>query len=283
MSEVQTEKVPSPNTEEFVAIEVKPNTFKAIVMAILLLLWIPFGVLSMLVCRLLKLKATYKFPLLFHGVVCRMFGMQCQYYGEVASQRPTMYVANHVSYLDVFVLGSILPGAFVAKSEVAGWPLFGKLAKLQNTLFLERRSSRAAGQIEQVRNHLQEESNVIVFPEGTSTAGNYVARFKSTLFQSAQGMQIQPVSVVYSHYKGQPMQQSQRDHYAWYLPDPKLQPPVPNKPFAAHFFAALGLGSSTVQVVLHPPINMPEGARKEVALACEEQVRSGLSQYLERS
>ena len=281
MSEVQTEKVPSSNTAQVTAIEVKSNTFKSILMALLLLLWIPIGVLSMLVCRLLRLKATYKFPLLFHGVVCRMFGMRCVYHGEVVAHRPTMYVANHVSYLDVFVLGSVLPGAFVAKSEVAGWPLFGKLAKLQNTLFLERRSSKAAGQIEQVRNHLLNESNVIVFPEGTSTAGNYVARFKSTLFQAAQDMQIQPVTVVYSHYKQQPMQQSQRDHYAWYLPDPKQQPPQPNKPFAAHFFAALGLGASTVHVVLHPPVNMGEAARKEVAQVCEDQVRRGLAQWLE--
>ena len=102
----------------------------------------------MLFAKAFRLRLTESFPLLFHSLVCRLFSLQCEYVGAPTTDQPALYVSNHVSYLDVFVLGSVLRGSFVAKSEVASWPVLGKLAKLQNTLFLERNVHRAAEQIE---------------------------------------------------------------------------------------------------------------------------------------
>ena len=64
--------------------------------------------------------------------------------GELATDGSVLYVSNHVSYLDVFVLGVKVPASFIAKADVAGWPVFGSLAKYQNTLFFERNTRRAA-------------------------------------------------------------------------------------------------------------------------------------------
>ena len=264
------------------------SRLKMAVNVLLLVVWILLGALTMLVAKLTRWRwLEYSFPLLFHGQVSRLFGLQPEIGGEPISTVPTLFVANHVSYMDVFVLGKLIKGAFVAKSEVAGWPVFGKLAALQNTLFLERRAARAAEQVGVVQQHLATRGNLIMFPEGTSTSGDYVARFRSSLFAATQGVMIQPVSVVYSHLDGAPMTAAERDNYAWYLIDPAGQPGVNNKPFATHFVEGLGLGGfgrgkARVQVIFHKPLRMEgELTRKDVAKACEEAIRHGLHKTLD--
>ncbi|NKB98722.1 MAG: 1-acyl-sn-glycerol-3-phosphate acyltransferase [Pseudomonadales bacterium] len=234
----------------------------------------------MLVAKVLRLrKLERKFPELFHSTAAKLFNIQCVIHGQCNEGAATFYVANHATYLDVFVLGGVIEGSFVAKSEVSGWPVFGQLARLQNTVFLERRAQRAAEQVAVLRDHLAEGRSLIVFPEGTSTAGDYVAPFRSSLYRAAEGHVIQPVSVVYSDYDGKPMSPAQRDRYAWYLPDPKKA--VPNAPFLNHFLAALGLKPCSVHVVFHDPFTMSVGAdRKTTASQCEELVRRGLETYL---
>ena len=90
------------------------------------------------------------------------------------STRPTLFVANHCSYSDVMVLGSVIVGSFVAKAEVARWPIFGLLAKLQNTVFVERTGIRARAQRDGMIQRLAAGDNLILFPEGTSDDGNTV-------------------------------------------------------------------------------------------------------------
>ncbi len=220
------------------------------------------------------------FAPLFHRVVCWMFSLRCEYIGEPADTRPVLYVANHTSYLDVFVLGAILRGAFVAKSEVASWPVFGALARLQNTLFLERNPGRAAEQVRALRARLVTGQNVIVFPEGTSTVGTWVAPFRSSLFEVADVARVQPISVAYVGASGEPLSATERDRYAWYLPDPVSAPGTPNRPFLPHFLAALGGRGCTVRVLFHEPLDMPAGGRKQLAAWCETRVRQGLERLL---
>ena len=253
---------------------------KAAASAAVLVFWCIFGALTMLFAKAFRLRLTESFPLLFHSFVCRLFSLQCECVGAPTTDQPALYVSNHVSYLDVFVLGSVLRGSFVAKSEVASWPVLGKLAKLQNTLFLERNVHRAAEQIEVLRNHLQQEGSLIMFPEGTSTAGTTVAPFRSSLFAAANDVTIQPVTVAYVDYEGEPMTRGERERYAWYLPNPKEHPTTPNRPFVSHFFAGMGLGRCTVKVLFHEPITMNPGNRKECALRCESLVGGGLLQLL---
>ena len=209
-----------------------PNLLLAGLKSPLLVLWIMVGALVMSIARLFNHAGWIeRFPLLFHGTVARFFfNMRCEYVGHMQQGRPVMYVANHASYLDVFVLGGKIPGSFVAKSEVAGWPVFGKLARLQNTMFLERKAQRAASQITQVRDWLHNESNLILFPEGTSTSGDWVAPFRSSLFAAADEVTVQPVTVVYLDYQGELMSKGDRDHYAWYLPDPTQPVPALRQP-----------------------------------------------------
>ena len=254
------------------------SRLKATIGALALAVWCLIGALVMIVAKTFRLQLAHRFPLFFHGAVARLFSLKVEYEGVLESSRPTVYASNHVSYLDVFVLGAKVEGAFVAKSEVAGWPVFGKLAQLQNTVFLERRAQRAKAQVGILRRHLDEQSNLILFPEGTSTSGTYVAPFRSSLFAATEGVQVQPITIAYVDYCGQPMDQEQRDSYAWYLPDPDK--PIPNKPFAAHFFEGLGLRTCGIKVIFHPPVAAEVGDRKQIAALCEERVRTGLETYL---
>ncbi len=247
---------------------------------LLLIVWIAIGASVLLVANVFRIrKLARKFPEVFHEIIVKIFNIQYVIHGERHEGTATFYAANHATYLDVFVLGGKIEGSFIAKSEVSGWPVFGQLARLQNTVFIERRAQRAAAQVTVLRDQLAAGRNLILFPEGTSTAGDYVAPFRSSLFRAAEGHVIQPVSVIYADYDGKPMSRAQRDRYAWYLPDPNIA--VPNTPFLKHFVSALGLKRCTAHIVFHEAFTMAAGAdRKATSRWCEDQVRDGLETYL---
>ena len=72
------------------------------------------------------------------ALVCIILGIRVRVHGQRSDVTPTLFVCNHVSYLDIEVLGGLIPGSFVAKAEVATWPFFSTLAKAQRTIFIER-------------------------------------------------------------------------------------------------------------------------------------------------
>src|SRR5579864_5835392 len=78
-------------------------------------------------------------PAFYHRWCCRILGLRVRAVGAPTQARPALFASNHVSYADIAVLGSLIVGSFIAKAEVAGWPLFGWLAKLQRTVFVDRR------------------------------------------------------------------------------------------------------------------------------------------------
>ena len=252
--------------------------WRSVVSALWLTLWLVMMLLVNLIFRWCLPKSLDRFYQVFHGVCARAFGMRCQIKGELSTTKPTLFLANHISYLDVFVLGSVLPGYFIAKSEVAGWPVLGWLAKVQNTLFFERNGRKVQGQLQIMAEHFNRQGNLILFPEGTSTEGEHVEPFKSSLLQSIEQAQqavvIQPVTVAYTRYRGQAMNRFIRDHYAWYA----------KMPFSSHFFSALGLAASEVEVILHPPVALSDFAsRKACAAHCWQQVAGGLEQALKQA
>jgi len=124
-------------------------------------------------------------PLWYHGICTRLLGLDVEVRGAPSTARPTLFVANHASYLDIMVLGAVVPGSFVAKREVRDWPFFGWLARLQRTVFVDRRPSAAQTQRTEIQARLAARENLILFPEGTSSDGNRTLPFKSALFAAA--------------------------------------------------------------------------------------------------
>lgn len=254
------------------------HLFRMIVSTILLVFWCALMLLVHLCWKVCRLPAIEKCYFTFHRGCCYLFNLRCHVTGEVSQQRPTLFLSNHVSYLDVFVLGQFTPAFFIAKSEVAGWPILGWLAKAQNTLFFERKGNKVRHQLGIMSEHFDREGNLILFPEGTSTEGEHIEPFKSSLMQSVETSKndvlIQPVTLAYTHYNQQPMSREIRDQYAWYA----------KMPFASHFFNALGLQKADVTLIYHTPVKLSDFAsRKECAQYCQQTVAAGLEEALQKA
>jgi lyso-ornithine lipid O-acyltransferase len=222
----------------------------------------------------LKARAAVTLPVFYHRVCLRIIGIQEVTRGTMASEGPVLFVANHSSYLDITVLGAIIPGSFVSKAEVAAWPLFGILAKLQRTVFVDRAARRKiAHQKSEIMQRLTAGDMLILFPEGTSDNGIHVLPFKSALLSAAEEEiagrypTVQPVSIAYTKLDGIPMGRAIRPFYAWYG-DMAMFP---------HLWRVLGLGLATVEVEFHPPVTIAAfGSRKELAEYCRRQISAGI-------
>ena len=223
----------------------------------------------------LKLKAANRIPMMFHRGVMRIFGISVTTEGEMRTERPTLFVGNHISYLDIFVIGGVIEGSFVAKAEVAGWPVAGFLAKLQRTIFVQRERRASAGaQRDMLQRRLDEGVNVILFPEGTSHDGARVLPFKSALFAPAEReaggrpIAVQPMSLAYVTMDGLPLTRAQRAAVAWYG-DMGLLP---------HIWTFLKASRTQAVIRFHEPATIADhGNRRLLARACHEQVSDGVT------
>ena len=137
----------------------------------------------------------------------RHCGLRKQVIGAPAAQTGVLLVANHISFLDITMLHACCYCRFVSKFEVSQWPLIGRCAAAAGTLFLERKSRRAAYHMQQLMaQHLQQGETLAVFPEGTTSDGLHLLPFHGNLLQSAIAAQapVQPVALQFLDANGQP-------------------------------------------------------------------------------
>jgi len=221
-----------------------------------------------------RLKLADELPRFYHALCLRILHIEVRVSGVDMMDGPGVIVANHASYLDIPVLGALTRGSFIAKTEVADWPVFSLLAKLSRTTFIERRAARSREQNDQLSQRLGDGDKLILFPEGTSNDGNRVLPFKSTLFASAERVmpdgspvRFQPISIAATRLDGAPIGRDLRAFYSWYG-DMDLAP---------HLWQFLALGKVTVEIVVHPPVTLADaaGSRKELARMCEARVAQG--------
>ncbi len=134
---------------------------------------------------------------------------------EGTPPRSGLIVSNHLSYVDIAVLGSACPCAFVSKAEVRAWLFIGWAAALAGTVFVRRAHRReVAGQIEDIKNAIARGVPVVLFPEGTSTDGSQLLPFRSALLQAAleTGCDVTPVAL---SYRADPPGDTVRDICWW--------------------------------------------------------------------
>ncbi len=235
---------------------------------------IPFQFLSFLTRRVDTFRVSRA---LFRSILW-IFRFKVRVHGEVSARRPTLYVSSHSSYFDVPVLGSVLLAAFVAKSEVADWLFIGWMARLQRTVFIERKSACAAVQRDGMRPLLEQGRSLILFPEGTSSDGIRTLPFKSSLFSIAVDplpkggyVTVQPVSVVCTEIGGMPIGRAWRPYYAWYG----------DMTFFRHIWSAFKVGHFTIDVFFHAPVTMENFSdRKDMARYCHRKVAEGVERCL---
>src|SRR5260370_12639460 len=106
-------------------------------------------------------------PVAYHRVVCVILGIRIQVRGQRSDVTPTLFVCNHVSYLDIEVMGGLVPGSFVAKAEVATWPFFSTLAKAQRTIFIDRSSGKTTASRAEMMRRLNTAPHLFLFPHPT--------------------------------------------------------------------------------------------------------------------
>lgn len=155
--------------------------------------------------------------------VCGLLGIRLVVEGAPFRNGPTLLVPNHASYLDIPVLGSVLDATFVAKAEVAGWPLLGLLAKLTGTLFVRRYWREAKRQRDALAARMRLGESFILFAEGTSSSGLDVLPLKTSLLSVAEAgllerpVAVQPVVLAWRRLAcGTPIDERNADLYAWW-------------------------------------------------------------------
>jgi len=225
----------------------------------------------------LKTPLALKVPLAYHRLVCRLLGIAIERRGNASTARPTLFVANHTSYLDIEILGASIPAAFVSKADVDGWPLFGWLARLQRTVFIDRKRRNVERQRNALADRLTAGDSLILFPEGTSGDGQRLLPFKSALFAAVietardRPVTVQPISIAYLRLDGMPLGRFYRPFFAWYG-DMDLAP---------HLWVMLGLGRLGIGVTFHAPVAASDfPSRKELSEYCERVVAGGLAAAL---
>lgn len=224
------------------------------------------------------------FPHRYHRFLARLLDLRICVIGTPVQGSGALIVANHSSWLDIVAFSAAAQVSFVAKSEVQSWPFFSTLARLQETVFVERARRAQTGQARnQIRERLLSGDTLVLFPEGTSDDGNAVLSFKSALMGAAEAnigtdnngvmipVPVQPVSITYTGLHGIPMGRESRPLFAWYG-DMELVP---------HLWEALVCGPIDVVIEFHPPTNAPAaGGRKALAIVAENMVRRGHTRAL---
>lgn len=241
------------------------------ILVVVALLLLPFQVAGILLNNRLQRIV----PILFHRTACALIGVRINQVGERTRESPVLILSNHASWLDIIVLGAVAPVVFVAKSEVANWPVFGWLAKLQRTIFVERERRHKTGDAARAMgDRLLGGDAVVLFPEGTSSDGIRILPFRSALIGAVHHtigdqthhdcVTVQPVSIAYVSYGGVPVGRALRDKVAWYG-ETELVP---------HLMNVLSSGAVDVTVSWGDAVGYGMNAdRKQIARDAEAAVR----------
>jgi 1-acyl-sn-glycerol-3-phosphate acyltransferase len=252
---------------------------RAIRRALAIVLW---TLVSLIVqCAMIVLPGRGKvwFARVYWSTMCRLLGLRVRLIGprlrrRAAGGRPIVYVSNHSSWLDVLVLGGRLEACFIAKEEVAGWPLVNWIARLGRTVYVRRKRTTIASERDDMRERLAAGDNLILFPEGTTSDGSRVLPFRSAFLSIAEVPAtsdgkppiVQPVSVVYDRLGYLPAGRNTRPLFAWYG----------DMDIGSHFWRLAQHRGLRATVLLHTPldpVNFP--SRKALAQATWTAVADG--------
>jgi 1-acyl-sn-glycerol-3-phosphate acyltransferase len=206
-------------------------------------------------------------PVIFHKLLLWLLSINVEYDGNYKRAKDcNFFVSNHLSYLDIPILGSVFPLRFVAKSEVQFWPIFGFLSKLARTIFIKRKRSDSVIQKNKIFDLLSSGDKVCMFPEGTTSDGNRVLDFKSSSFSALENQKflIQPIIISYSDLNGIPINRWLRPVIAWYG-DMDLKP---------HLLKLVSLRSLKIKLIyINPVCSSRFASRKDLSNYLEKELK----------
>jgi 1-acyl-sn-glycerol-3-phosphate acyltransferase len=218
-------------------------------------------------------------------MLCALLRVKVREIGAPVRNHPVLIVSNHASWLDIIVIASIAPVAYVAKREVRGWPLVGAAARAEGAVFIDRDRRQNAGEASaDIAARLTEGRPVLLFAEGTSSDGNRVLPFRSALLGAAnaalarltpeQRLFVQPLSICYTRQHGMPMGRLHRPLAAWYG----------DLDFMPHLKDLIRHGAIDVVLTWGEPLPYTDDSdRKAVAKLLEQSIRHTTAQTLRAS
>ncbi len=213
-------------------------------------------------------------PALFHTIVTRLLRLRVIQNGSPTQSGPALLVSNHVSWSDILVLSCCGPMRFVSKSEVATWPMFGTLARLQRTIFVDRGQRASIPRVNaKMTQAMLAGDPVVLFAEATSSDGTRVRRFRSSHVRAAADTAsqtenkfayVQPVAIMYRGRWGMPMGRHERSDLAWYG----------NTDLLPHLWSVICSGPIDCHIHFGEPIECaPDTDIKQVTAQTEQAVR----------
>ena len=245
------------------------------------------------------LRWAAQLPQRYHQAVCALIGVRIHTHGAVVREKAVLLVSNHCSWVDILVLSTLAPMSFIAKHDVASWPGIGLLARLQRSVFVARERRHSVGSTaNEVLERLHQGDHIVLFAEGTSSDGNRVLPFKTSLFsvvtpftrafvradgESVAAVQskdpedqdhpafLQTCTLAYVKRWGIPLGRAERPDVAWYG-DMVLVP---------HLWHFLKSGPVDVHVRIGEKLALESFAdRKTLASHSEREVRQNLATML---
>jgi len=208
-------------------------------------------------------------PSIFFKLLAFTLGLRVALAGQPLANGPVLVVANHIGWLDIIAVASKVPVSFVAKSDVARWPLIGTLARMHKTVFVDRaRRTDTRRTAAEMSARIAQGVPVLLFAEGTSGIGTHVLPFRSALIGAApkDGASIQPLAIAYTKISGLPLSRSERRQIAW----------IGDMGITDNLGAILGSGPKDVVLAFGAPIPATID-RKLVAKRAQTTVRRMLN------
>lgn len=197
----------------------------------------------------------------------RIVGIRITQYGQPLRSH-TLLVCNHISFLDIVTISSVLPVRFLSKHSVRYWPLIGYLSAISGSLFIERGKHRQLQRsLDALRHALNSARPVLVFPEGTTSLGTEVRPFHSGLFQAAIDRQV-PVQALTLHYR----HDGQADRLAAYIEKDN---------FLLNLLRLMARAKTEVHLSFTPPIDSHGHTRRSLAAYCHARISQNLAYQLQ--
>ena len=212
---------------------------------------------------------------LFHRALCLALGVRVRIHGQVAAARPQLVVSNHISWLDIPILGAMRPSEFLAKKEIGAQRFARAILSLQGVAFVDRTRRRCIPAVNaEIARRMRDGAAVILFAEATTGDANRLLPFRSSHFEAmrqtldagavAQAV-VQPIFIAYSRRAGLPLGRPERPLVAWYG----------DMAFFSHFLRLLEFGRIDCDIHCGAPIPFfHDSDRKDVARRTEGAVRT---------
>ena len=254
---------------------------------ILILLILPIQIIS----NIFNLRLKYIAPYYFFKLLNYFMGVNIELDQESRNHlRNTndvgnLYVSNHVSFFDIITIGSLIKSSFIAKKEVKAMGIFGFLATLNNTFFIDNtKATKALAYSNNIQKKLLKGQNLILFPEGTTSDGSSIRSFKSSFFESANSkytcpnsgeekyIRVQPITLSYLKKSGLPMGTATRREIAWIGDNSSIIEIMKNYLMSANV---------SISIKIHDPVTIEDfGDRKKLSAHCENIILTSLTDTL---